>query len=104
VTPDLQAAPQQDRWQLTIRRSTPEERAEKWPPLIRGKRRIRIPKYVVVAARHVNEHMQLCSVFGLPLGGDTRSEAVFWAERTASKNGYDYIPPPGWENVEGRLP
>lgn len=89
---------------LTIRKATPGERAEKFPPLVRGRRRIRIPKYVAVATEHYDEHMFICSVFGIPQGGDTRAEAVFWAERFASKNGYEYIPPTGWEKVVGALP
>lgn len=88
---------------LTIRKSTDAERAEKFPPIVRGRKRIRVPKYVVVAAKHADKHMHICSVFGLPQGGNTRAEAVFWAERFASKNGYEYVPPDGWENIEGKL-
>lgn len=89
--------------QLTIRKSTDAERKEKFPPLFRGRRRIRVPKYVVVAVARHDRHMHICSVFGLPQGGDTRAEAVFWAERFASKNDYVYVPPKGWENIEGVL-
>ena len=90
--------------QLTIRKSTDKERKQKFPPIVLGRRRIRAPKYVVVAAHRADEHMAICSVFGLPQGGDTRAEAVFWAERLSSKNGYEYVPPEGWETVEGELP
>lgn len=85
---------------VTIRPSTPEERKEKWPPVLAGGRRQRIPKYVVVGT----ETDIIVSVFGMPQGGQTRAEAVFWAKRFASKNGYGYRAPDGWENVEGTLP
>jgi hypothetical protein len=44
------------------------------------------------------------AVFGQVEGGETREEAVFWAERAASKNGFDFQRPEGWQNVVGRLP
>lgn len=43
-------------------------------------------------------------VFGSVQGGDTREEAVFWAERLASKNGLNFERPEGWGDVEGELP
>lgn len=89
---------------LTIRKSTDKERAEKWPPLFADRRRIRIPKYVVVSVEHQDKHLYICSVFGLPQGGDTRAEAIFWAERFASKNDYRYVAPEGWADIEGVLP
>lgn len=97
-----------ERWgvgyaELTIRESTEAERKEKWPPLIRGNPPIEIPKYVVTTVENKDKHMFICSVFGLPQGASTRTEAVFWAERFASKNGYDYVPPKGWEKIEGKL-
>ena len=71
--------------QLTIRRSTAGERKEKFPPIVRGQRRIRVPKHVVVAVAHQDKHMFICSVFGLPQGGDTRpgrtSRACYQHER-----------------------
>lgn len=85
---------------ITIRKSTTQERREKFPPIVRGNRRIPVPKYVVVSCISDN----IVSVFGLPQGGATRAEAVFWAERAASKNGLEYVVPEGWENVEGKLP
>jgi len=84
--------------EITVRRSTDAERAEKFPPLVRGRRHIRVPKYVVVGPGN-----HICSVFGLPQGGDTRSEAVFWAERFASKNDYSFVRPSGWEGVTAAL-
>lgn len=93
-----------DRPRLTIRKSTAAERAEKCPPLVAGAARIRIPKYVVVAERHLDKHMYICTVFGIPQGGDTRAEALFWGERFASKNDYKFIRPLGWEKVVGALP
>lgn len=43
-------------------------------------------------------------VFGLPQGGKTREEAVFWAERLASNNGLIFERPEGWSDVVGALP
>jgi hypothetical protein len=85
---------------VTIRLATADERRGKFPPLVAGRRRIRVPKYVVVGQGSDN----IWSVFGLPQGGDTRAEAVFWAERLASKNDLVYLPPEGWERIEGVLP
>ena len=84
---------------VSIRLSTPDEREKKFPPLMAGRSPIRVPKYVVVNPANDN----IWTVFGLPQGGDTRAEAVFWAERLASKNGLDYEPPEGWERVQGKL-
>lgn len=84
---------------LTIRLATASEKEQGFPPLVAGRRRQRVPKYVVVG-----ENDRICTVFFMPLGGATRAEAIFWAERTASKNGMDFIRPAGWERVEGALP
>lgn len=86
---------------VTIRASTAEERRDKFPPIVAGRRRIRAPKYLCVNAEKPEN---VWSVFGLPQGGDTRAEAVFWAERLADKNDLHYEPPKGWENVIGKLP
>lgn len=86
--------------EVTIRKASPEQRRNGFAPLVAGRPRIRAQKYVVVNA----DGGGVWTVFGLPQGGDTRAEAVFWAERLASKNGFDYLPPPGWENVVGKLP
>jgi hypothetical protein len=58
------------------------------------------PRYCVCnpASGHVY------TVFGFVQGGDTREEAVFWAERLASRNGLAFERPAGWENVVGKLP
>jgi len=86
---------------LTIRKSTTEERRAGFPQIVAGNlKRIRVPKYVVVSLANDN----IVSVFGLPQGGDTRAEAVFWAERCASKNGFDLELPDGWDKIEGKLP
>lgn len=85
---------------VTIRKATADERREKFPPLVAGGSRCRVPKYVVVNA----ESNRIYTVFGLPQGGDVRAEAVFWAERLASKNDFRYVSPAGWENVPGALP
>ncbi len=58
-------------------------------------------KYVVINSE-VPEHIY--TVFGLIQGGATEEEAVFWAQRLASKNGLVYAPPAGWEFIEGKLP
>ena len=92
--------PRDDRPLLTIRKATDAERHRKFPPIVAFGRRVRVPKYVCVGA----SEDRIWTVFGMPLGGDTRAEAVFWAERTASKNDLRYAPPVGWENVEGKLP
>lgn len=44
------------------------------------------------------------TVFGLLQGGDSREEAVFWAERLASKNDLRFERPEGWGDVVGALP
>ena len=43
-------------------------------------------------------------VFGIEQGGPTREEALFWAERWASKQDFKLVLPDGWENVEPKLP
>ncbi len=57
-------------------------------------------RYVVVDA----ETDEYLGGFGLITGGETREEAVFWAERWASKNGGHFLRPEGWESVVGALP
>lgn len=89
-----------DRYEITVRRSTEQERRDKFPPPLGGSRRVRVPKYVVVGVESGN----VITVFGLPQGGDTRAEAVFWAERAESKNDLRFIRPDGWESIEGKLP
>jgi hypothetical protein len=43
--------------------------------------------------------------FGILIeGAFSKAEAVFWAERWAGKNGARYVPPSGWEGIEGSLP
>ena len=84
---------------VTIRRSTDEERRAKFPPPFGGTKPAKVPRYVVV--NPITD--RIWTVFGLPQGGSTRAEAVFWAERLASKNGLRYVPPVGWGNVIGTL-
>jgi hypothetical protein len=84
---------------ITIREATDEERRVGTPPLVAGGKRCSVPKYVCVGS---NDRFWL--TFFMPTGGETREEAVFWAERAASKNGLRYVAPEGWENVEGSLP
>jgi hypothetical protein len=57
------------------------------------------PRYVVCNPESGNDW----TVFGLIQGGNTREEAVFWAERLASKNGLTFERPKGWEDVVGAL-
>lgn len=85
---------------MSIRKSTAVERRDKFPPIVHGRQRLRVQKYVVVNPATDS----IYTVFGLPQGGDTRAEAVFWAERLASKNDLRFERPIGWENVEGKLP
>lgn len=85
---------------VTIRKATADEKKKGWPPLLAGRRRQRVPKYLLVNP----ESDGIYTVFGLPQGGETRAEAVFWAERLESKNDVRYVPPAGWENVVGKLP
>lgn len=85
--------------EVTIRKSTADERRRKFSPIVADGPRVRVPKYVVVNPKTDG----IYTVFGLPQGGDVRAEAVFWAERLASKNGFDFLQPAGWENVQGRL-
>jgi hypothetical protein len=84
---------------VSIRKATSDERRKGFPPIVKSRRRVRVPKYVVVNPDSDN----IFTVFGLPQGGDTRAEAVFWAKRLASKNDLDYSPPRGWEGVVGEL-
>lgn len=46
----------------------------------------------------------LLGAFGMADSADTKEEAVFWAERVASKNGWGYLSPKGWEAIVGDLP
>ncbi len=56
-----------------------------------------IPRWVVVDADDPDRYL---GGFGLIDGGSTRGRALFWALRFASKNGYTFIRPDGWEKVE----
>lgn len=85
---------------VTIRPTTEEERCEQFPPIVTGGPRIPVEKYVVINP----DTNSIFTVFGLPQGGEDREEAVFWAQRLASKNDFEYIAPEGWEDVVGRLP
>lgn len=89
---------------ITIRKSTPEERAAKSPPIVAGGPRIPIPKWVLVYEEPTPGMLPFVCTFGMPDGGATRAEAVFWAERQESKNDLRFVRPDGWENIEGRLP
>lgn len=90
---------------VTLRESTEQERTEGFGPhpLAEGDRRPNrvADRYVLVDA---DDSERLWFVFGLPQGGNTREEAVFWAERFASKNGAHFLRPEGWEQVVGALP
>lgn len=93
-----------DRRVITIRKSTPEERAAKSPPIVAGGSRCPIPKWVVVWEKPTPGMLPFVCTFGMPDGGATRAEAVFWAERKADRNDLHFYRPPGWENIEGSLP
>lgn len=43
-------------------------------------------------------------VFGIEQGGKTKEEALFWAERLASKNGFDLVLPKTFKDVIPSLP
>lgn len=59
-----------------------------------------VPGYAIVR----RDSGQQLAVFGLAQGGATPEEAVFWAERAASKNDLRFVRPPGWGDVVGALP
>lgn len=60
-----------------------------------------IPRYVVVDADDPDRYL---GGFGLVDGGASKGKALFWALRFASKNGYTFILPAGWESVEAIEP
>jgi hypothetical protein len=84
---------------LTIRAATPEERKHVGDFWATGKP-MKAKKYIVVDT----ETGSYLGAFGMVDGGNTRAEAVFWAERWASKNGGHFLRPDGWEKVVGALP
>lgn len=75
------------------------ERVETEVPYVVGDHPSR-PRYIVYDPQTGDDW----AVFGTIQGGETREEAVFWAERFASKNGVNYAPPEGWDDVVGALP
>jgi hypothetical protein len=89
-----------ERTHLTIRDSTEAERehiADFWAT----GNPMRAQRYLIVEADNPESWL---GAFGLVDGGDTREEAVFWAERWADKNGGHFLRPDGWEDVVGALP
>lgn len=85
---------------VTIRESTAEER--KIP--IRSHPKVQhFPKYILVDPDKNQGKGGYFFVFGIPQGGKSKAEAVFWAERLASKNGFKFVRPEGWERVVGAL-
>ena len=84
---------------LTIRKATAEERRYVGNFWGTGQT-MHAKKYVVVDA-DTDDYL---GAFGMVAGGDTRAEAVFWAERWASKNGGHFLRPEGWDAVVGALP
>ena len=85
---------------ITVRESTAAERVECGKIWATGAT-MRAKDYVIC---RYTEPTQLLGAFGLVDGADTREEIVFWAERMASKNGFHFIRPEGWEDVVGELP
>ena len=85
---------------LTVRESTPEEREPG------GVGTFWLTGKALAAARYVvvSDDGEYLGGFGGVDGGDTREEAVFWADRWASKNGGHFIRPDGWAEVVGNLP
>lgn len=87
-------------YHVTIRLSTAAERKSVGRHFDGGKN-MRARKWIVV---EVEDPSVLAFTFGMPNDGKTKAEAVFWAERFASKSGLGYIPPKGWEKIKGDLP
>lgn len=85
---------------ITVRESTEAEREHAgYFPYNRAP--MTAQRYVVC---RYEDPTKLLGVFGMIDGGETREEAVFWAERMASKNGFHFLRPAGWEDVVGALP
>jgi hypothetical protein len=63
-------------------------------------------RYIVVLAsvRKIGRDTPRLYVFFQEQGGTTKGEALFWAERAASKNGFPLLIPEAFEGVEARLP
>lgn len=83
---------------ITVREATAEERKTGFPPIVAGGPRCKVPRYVVCNAEQPED---IILVFGMPEGADSKSEAVYWAERTASKSDLRYEAAPGWEDIVG---
>ena len=84
---------------LTIRESTADEREPGGVGAFWATGKPMTAKQYVI----VDDENNYLGGFGLVDGGDTREEAVFWAERWASKNGGHFVRPDGWEHVVGAL-
>jgi hypothetical protein len=84
---------------VTIRETTDEERSTGWHHPF-GSRRSDYGKYLTINA----DTGDWVGAFFMPHTADTREEIVYWAERFAGKNGWTFIRPAGWEDVEGALP
>lgn len=84
-----QASPQveEGRIKLSIRERTADDMPDR-------------PRYVVCFPERNGDF----ALFGQIQGGETREEAVFWAERAASKNDFEFLRPYGWDEVVGSLP
>ena len=80
---------------VTIRETTPDEREQTYS---NGTKLFE--KYVAVNADDPN--MVQTSYF-MPVGGSSKPEAVYWAERHCSHWGFEFVRPEGWEKVRGAL-
>lgn len=85
---------------LTARESTPDERMPGGVGFWLTGAPMAASRYVVVDV----ETGAYLGGFGMADGGDTREEAVYWADRWASKNGGHFLRPEGWEGIVGDLP
>lgn len=68
--------------------------------IVKGEHEGQEDAWIVVNPSTVQQY----AVFGLPQGGVTREEALFWAERICSKNDLILDLPPGWDDVVATLP
>lgn len=63
-------------------------------------------RYVMVktTAKSIGPDTARMHVFFSEVGGMSKGEALYWADRAASKNGLPLVIPPSFENVEAKAP
>lgn len=84
---------------VTIRRATPEERANIGPFFLTGKP-MKAKRWLLVDA----DKDTWVGAFGIPHTATSKAEIVSWATRFASKNDAHFIRPPEFVGVVGKLP